>query len=85
MTLNARINFGNKYASRPDGKFNIRNEKYPTLFLNWSSSGKWEKYEFDHINAQLTYDLKLENKGVLGMNLKAGKFFECWKYRIYGF
>jgi hypothetical protein len=38
MTLNARINFGNKYASRPDGKFNIRNEKYPTLFLNYEKA-----------------------------------------------
>jgi hypothetical protein len=37
MTLNARINFGNKYASRPDGKFNIRNEKYPTL-LNYEKA-----------------------------------------------
>jgi hypothetical protein len=32
------INFGNKYASRPDGKFNIRNEKYPTLFLNYEKA-----------------------------------------------
>ena len=79
MTLNARINFGNKYASRPDGKFNIRNEKYPTLFLNYEKAvaASEKKYEFDHINAQLTYDLKLENKGVLGMNLKAGKFLNA--------
>ena len=79
MTLNARINFGNKYASRPDGKFNIQNEKYPTLYLNYEKvvAASEKKYEFDHINAQLTYDFKLENKGTLGMNLKAGKFLNA--------
>ena len=79
MTLNARINFGNKYASRPDGKFNIRNEKYPTLLLNYEKAvaASEKKYEFDHINAQLSYDLKLENKGTLGMNVKAGKFLNA--------
>nr|WP_315233246.1 DUF5686 and carboxypeptidase regulatory-like domain-containing protein [uncultured Flavobacterium sp.] len=77
--LNTRINFGNKYSSRPDGKYNIRNEKYPTLFLGYEKgfAANEKKYEFDHINARLTYDLKLENKGTLGMNLKAGKFLNA--------
>ena len=79
MTLTARINFGNTYASRPDGKFNIRNEKYPTLNLGYEKAvaASNKKYEFDHINAQLTYDLKLANKGILGVNLKAGKFINA--------
>ena len=79
MTLTTRINFGNKYASRPDGKFNIRNEKYPTLYLGYEKAmaGSEKKYEFDHVNAQVTYDLKLENKGTLGINLKAGKFINA--------
>ena len=79
MTLNARINFGNKYASRPDGKFNIRNEKYPTLYLNYEKAvaASEKKHEFDHVNAQLMYDFKLENKGALGINLKAGKFLNA--------
>jgi hypothetical protein len=34
MTLNAELILEIN-ASRPDGKFNIRNEKYPTLFLNY--------------------------------------------------
>ena len=78
-TLNAKINFGNKYSSRPDGKFNIRNEKYPTLYLGYEKgfASNEKKYEFDHLNARLTYDLKLENKGVLGLNLKAGKFMNA--------
>ncbi|RTY81432.1 carboxypeptidase-like regulatory domain-containing protein [Flavobacterium sp. LS1P28] len=75
----AKINFGNKYSSRPDGKFNIRNEKYPTLYLGYEKAiaANEKKYEFDHFNSRLTYDLTLKNKGVLGLNLKAGKFLNA--------
>ncbi|MSP85515.1 MAG: carboxypeptidase-like regulatory domain-containing protein [Flavobacteriaceae bacterium] len=77
--LNGRINFGNKYFSRPDGKFNIRNQKYPTLFVAYEKSvaGSDKKYEFDHVNARLFYDINVGNKGNLAMNLKAGKFFNA--------
>ncbi|RBN48963.1 DUF5686 and carboxypeptidase regulatory-like domain-containing protein [Flavobacterium psychrolimnae] len=79
INLLAKINFGNKYSSRPDGKFNIRNEKYPTLYLGYEKAvaANEKKYEFDHFNTRLTYDLTLGNKGVLGMNLKAGKFLNA--------
>ena len=78
-SLNARINFGNKYSSRPDGKFNIRNEKYPTLYLDFEKgfASNEKKYEFDHFSSRLTYDLKLANKGIIGLNLKAGKFINA--------
>ena len=77
--LLAKINFGNKYSSRPDGKYNIRNEKYPTLYLGYEKAfaANEKKYEFDHFNTRLTYDLTLGNKGVLGLNLKAGKFLNA--------
>ena len=77
--LLAKINFGNKYSSRPDGKFNIRNEKYPTLYLGYEKAfaANDKKYEFDHFNTRLTYDFTLGNKGVLGLNLKAGKFLNA--------
>ncbi|RTY93275.1 carboxypeptidase-like regulatory domain-containing protein [Flavobacterium sp. RSP46] len=79
INLLAKINFGNKYSSRPDGKFNIRNEKYPTLYLGYEKAiaANEKKYEFDHFNSRLTYDLTLKNKGVLGLNLKAGKFLNA--------
>jgi hypothetical protein len=79
FTLNAKINFGNKYISRPDGKFNIRNNKYPTLYLGYEKAiaASEKKYEFDHFNTRLTYDLTLGNKGVVGFNLKAGKFLNA--------
>ena len=78
-TLTAKINFGNKYSTRPDGKFNIRNDKYPTLYFGYEKAfaGSEKKYEFDHINTRLFYDMTLGNKGTFGMNLVAGKFFNA--------
>ncbi len=77
--LNARINFGNKYISRPDGKFNISNDKYPTIFLAFEKAfaANEKKYEFERLSASLFYDLSLGNKGVTGINLKAGKFLNA--------
>jgi hypothetical protein len=77
--LNARINFGNKYFSRPDGRFNIRNQKYPTLFIAYEKAvaGSEKKYEFDQVNARLYYDINVGNKGNLALNLRVGKFFNA--------
>jgi len=79
LGLNARINFGNKYFSRPDGKFNFRNEKYPTLFLGFEKAvaGSDKKYEFEHLSTRIFYDLNLGNKGNLAINLKGGKLFNA--------
>lgn len=77
--LTARINFGNKYISRPDGRYNIKNEKYPTVYLTAEKAfaGNEKKYEFERFGASVIYDLSLANKGLLGINLKAGKFFNA--------
>jgi hypothetical protein len=76
---NAQINFGNKYASRPDGKSNIRNQDYPTLYVTYKKAfaASDKKYEFDQLSTRLNYDLRLDNKGVLGININAGKFFNA--------
>ena len=77
--LTSRINFGNKYISRPDGKFNVSNDKYPTVFLAFEKAfaANEKKYEFERLSASLFYDLSLGNKGKTGINLKAGKFFNA--------
>lgn len=77
--LTAKINFGNKYISRPDGRYNIKDEKYPTIFLAFEKAfaASEKKYEFERIGASVQYDLSLGNKGLLGMNFRAGKFFNA--------
>ena len=77
--LSARINFGNKYISRPDGRYYIKDEKYPTIFLAFEKAfaASEKKYEFERLGASVQYDLSLGNKGVLGMNFRAGKFFNA--------
>ncbi|MBF4506981.1 carboxypeptidase-like regulatory domain-containing protein [Flavobacterium sp. JLP] len=78
-SLSARINFGNKYISRPDGRYNVKNEKYPTILLAFEKAfaASEKKYEFERIGASVQYDLSLDNKGLLGMNFRAGKFFNA--------
>lgn len=77
--INARINFAQEYWSRPDGKFNLRNEKYPTLFLGYLTAfaASEKEYEFTQIKARVYYEIELGNKGNLAMNFKAGKFFNA--------
>lgn len=78
-SISARINFGQEYISRPDGKLNLRNDKYPVLSATYEKAfaGSEKSYEYDAIHARLAYDVTLGNKGELGINLKAGKFFNA--------
>ena len=77
-SIGATFKIGQQYWTRPDGKFNIPNDNYPTLYVEYKKgfAGSEKKYEFDYIQANMIYDLKLGNKGLLGTNLKAGKFFD---------
>lgn len=36
--INARINFGNKYISRPDGRYNFKDDRYPTVVLGFEKA-----------------------------------------------
>lgn len=79
LTLSTRIHFGNKYLSRPDGRYNIRNHKYPTLYFGYEKgfAANDKKYDFEHLNTRLFYDLSIGNKGNLALNIKAGQFFNA--------
>jgi hypothetical protein len=76
-SLNAQIKFGQEYWTRPDGKFNLGNNKYPSIFLGYEKgfAATNKNYEFDFVSARVTHDLSVGNKGQLQMNLKVGKFF----------
>jgi hypothetical protein len=74
-----RFNFGQKYWSRPDGKFNIPNEDYPAISLGYEKglAASDKNFEYDLIMGRVTYDVTLGNKGFMQMNVKAGKFFNA--------
>lgn len=76
-SLSAQIKFGQEYWTRPDGKFNLGNNKYPMVFLGYEKAfaASNKIYEFDFVSARVTHDLSIGNKGEMQMNLKVGKFF----------
>ena len=79
FNLGAKINFGNKIISRPDGKYNIKNDRYPTLFLNYEKAfaASDKKYEFSKIDAKISHSITLGNKGELAATINAGQFFNA--------
>jgi hypothetical protein len=76
LNLTGRIDFGQNYMSYPDGKYNMGNNKYPTLFLGYVSGfgASVKGYNFDQFKAALRQDVSLGNKGTFSYNLKAGTF-----------
>jgi len=77
--LLAKIQFGQHYLSRPDGKYNIGNNDYPTIYLGYEKTvgATDKKYEYDFLSARVTQDFSVGNKGDLKVNMKAGKFFNA--------
>lgn len=75
----ARIKFGQHYWTRPDGKYNIGNDDYPSILLGYEKTfaATDKKYEYDFLSARITQDFSIGNKGELKLNLKAGKFFNA--------
>ena len=80
-SLNARIKFGQKYWTRPDGKFNIGNDKYPNIAFGYEKAfaATDKKKEYDLFSTRITKDFILGNKGEIKLNFKAGKFFNADK------
>lgn len=74
--LTARVNFGQKYYNYPSGKFNIRSDKYPTLFLSYEKGfgASESELNFDQLEARLQQGMNLGNKGRFRYNVKAGTF-----------
>jgi Family of unknown function (DUF5686)/CarboxypepD_reg-like domain len=78
-SVTTRIKFGQKYWTRPDGKFNIGNEKSPTFYFGYEKgfSASEKRYEYDFVSGRITHDVSVGNKGDMKLNLKAGKFFNA--------
>lgn len=76
--VRARINFGQKYYSNPDMKFNIGENKYPELSLiAENGAGATQKdFDFTQLEAGLNQTLSLGNKGQMHYSLKGGTFID---------
>ena len=59
-SIGARIVFGQKYITRPDGKMNMNEGKYPTLGFTYTKAfaASDSKYEFDFLEARLNYSIR---------------------------
>ena len=79
VNLFAKINFGQKYISRPNGKFNLGDDKYPTLNIVYEKgfAASDKNLNYDKITTSITQTMALSNKGELNYNLKAGIFFNA--------
>ena len=79
FTIGTRINFGNKYITRPDGKINLRSQKYPAIFLNYENAfaASDKNLNYQMLSGRVFYEVTPGNKGTFAINLKAGKFFNA--------
>lgn len=76
LNLMARINFDQKYYNYPDGKYNVPNSDYPTIYLGYEKgfASTISDYNFDHFKIMVNQKISLQNKGLFEYSLKAGKF-----------
>lgn len=77
-TVDAVINFGQKYLSYPDAKFNIGNDDYPTLYLQYRKTfgADTENLESDAVLARIKQDISLGALGLFRYNVRSGIFLE---------
>ncbi|MEP0265465.1 DUF5686 and carboxypeptidase regulatory-like domain-containing protein [Dokdonia sp.] len=74
--LSARINFGQKYYNYPNAKFNISNDRYPTLFLTYEGglASDNSRNNFTQLGIRLRQGFDIGNKGRFRYNLRGGTF-----------
>lgn len=78
FNLGANIVFGQKYLSYPNSKFNIGNNKYPSLYIGYRKNFGSENSEWnsDLIFSQLHQDISMGNWGEFQYRAKGGMFLE---------
>ncbi|MEO1011174.1 MAG: DUF5686 and carboxypeptidase regulatory-like domain-containing protein [Bacteroidota bacterium] len=76
FSATARIRFGQKYLSYPDGKFSYSEDRFPTLFLGYEKgfASSVSQNNFDQIKLRLIQDFNIADKGEFAYNLRAGAF-----------
>ncbi|KAB1160657.1 carboxypeptidase-like regulatory domain-containing protein [Tenacibaculum aiptasiae] len=76
FTLGANIQFGQKYLSYPNGKYNVSSRKYPSLFIGYKKNFGADNSEWnsDVIYSQLNQRISLGNWGEFKYKAKGGIF-----------
>ncbi|MFT5892110.1 MAG: hypothetical protein ACI9Y7_002219, partial [Dokdonia sp.] len=74
--VTARINFGQKYYNYPTAKFNIPNDRFPTLFLTYEGGlgADEDKLNYTQLRANVRQGFNIGNKGRFNYNLSGGTF-----------
>ena len=76
LGISARITFGQKYFTYPDGKFNIEDGRFPILNLNYQKgfAASNSNYNFDQLSARVSQNVNTGNTGRLSYNFTGGTF-----------
>lgn len=79
LSLTTRIRFGQKYQNYPDGKFNLTNDSFPTLYLGYETgfASSNPSNNYSQFKARLAQDFPVGDKGRFFYNLKAGTFINA--------
>jgi len=72
-------NFGQKYYTYPDGKFNVPNYKFPELHLIYETgfAANIKEYNFHQLQLTAVQKVDLKNKGNFNYLVSAGNFFNA--------
>jgi len=79
LKLTARIRFGQTYFSYPGSKAIITNDDFPTLYLTYKNGfgSSISDYNYQQLEARLTQNFDISNKGNFQYHLKVGEFFNA--------
>lgn len=78
-SIGTRFIFDQKYITRPDAKLNFNSGKYPilTLFYEKGLASNIKENNYDFVQATLSYNKILGNKGEFESNVIGGHFFNA--------
>ena len=87
LNVGATFVFGQKYLSYPDRKFNLGNDKYPSLELNYRKTFGADNSTLnsDLLLASLEQDINFGNYGQLNYTVRAGAFLKKKKIAFMDF
>lgn len=76
LGVDVRIRFGQQYLNYPDGKFNIPNELYPSLYLGYEKgfASSSVANHYDQFKIRLAQSFDIADKGEFAYNFRAGAF-----------